>query len=264
MRDQGSSSTQNQGTMDNDQVMPEGNPQQESGDSSENRAVLVSSKDLLLGHFNPQQDTAFEVIPVAFTSLKAAYLQKEVIKAFGRMHAEAKKAGFQLNIISATRNFNDQKRIWENKWNGNTLVNQKNLKLTLPDPVNRAKEILKYSSMPGTSRHHWGTDMDLNNLSPAWWEQPEGQKLYEWLSKNGPVFGFHQPYSKKSGANENTGRKTGYEEEKWHWSYSPISVPLLKAYIETITYDDIKGFEGFETAKELRMIENYVKGVASR
>ena len=34
------------------------------------------------------------------------------------MAEAAKKEGVILTIISATRNFESQKRIWENKWNG--------------------------------------------------------------------------------------------------------------------------------------------------
>ncbi|NJK84501.1 MAG: M15 family metallopeptidase [Saprospiraceae bacterium] len=47
---------------------------------------------------------------------------------------------------------------------------------TTPNPQERALKILKYSSMPGTSRHHWGTDIDLNSFSNSYFEQGEGKK----------------------------------------------------------------------------------------
>jgi LAS superfamily LD-carboxypeptidase LdcB len=109
--------------------------------------------------------------------------------------------------------------------------------------------------MPGTSRHHWGTDIDLNSLENSYFEVGEGLKVYQWLLQHAHEFGFCQPYTSKA-----TGR-TGYEEEKWHWSYTPLSVPLLQQYMNTITLEDISGFQGSETAAQLDVINTYVAGV---
>ena len=58
--------------------------------------------------------------------------------------------------------------------------------------------ILEYSSAPGTSRHHWGTDMDINALQNDYFSNKgNGAFLYEWLQKNAAKFGFCQPYNKK-------------------------------------------------------------------
>ena len=184
------------------------------------------------------------------------YLRKETIAAFVKMYDAAKKEGVNLKIISATRNFSEQKSIWEAKWNGSRLVNGKNLSQTIKDPVERAKIILRYSSMPGTSRHHWGTDMDLNSLENSYFNSAEGKKIYEWLKKNAAAFGFCQPYSMK-----NETRLNGYEEEKWHWSYIPLSSVILKEYLQKIKPENITGFAGAETAGKLNIIEHYVKGV---
>ena len=161
------------------------------------------------------------------------------------------------SIISSTRTFTEQKQIWENKWNGKTLVDGKNLALTSADPIERAKIILRYSSMPGSSRHHWGSDIDLNSLDPKWFATTDGQKLYAWLSTHAKEFGFCQPYSAKG-----TLRPDGYEEEKWHWSYLPIALPMLAAYRDSIHYADIIGFAGSETAPKIKIIESYVLGIA--
>ncbi len=221
----------------------------------ENKKEKIYSVDYLLGKFNPKTDSSFAPIPIKYCSREGMYLRKEAIAAFIKMYDAAKKEGVNLKIISATRNFNEQKTIWEAKWNGSRLVNGKNLAQTIKDPVERAKTILRYSSMPGTSRHHWGTDMDLNSLENSYFNSAEGKKIYEWLNMHGKEFGFCQPYSAK---NEN--RPNGYEEEKWHWSYMPLSSAILREYSKIKT-ENIIGFSGSETVGKLNIIEYYVKGI---
>jgi len=216
-------------------------------------------KDYLLGKFDPATHSQFVQLKDDHTqgSARGAYLRIETYQAFIKMREAAKKDGVSLVIISATRNFDSQKRIWENKWEGRTLVEGKNL-TTIHDKKERARLILLYSSMPTTSRHHWGTDMDLNSLENSYFDSGEGLKIYQWLTTHAAEYGFCQPYtSKKSG-------RSGYEEEKWHWSYLPLSSELLKQYKQLITYSDIKGFAGSEVAKAMQVIDKYVEGVACK
>lgn len=210
----------------------------------------------LLGRFDPAKDSRFVVLDssVARGSALKGYLRKETFLAFQKMSQAAKRDGIRLTIISATRNFDAQKKIWENKWNGKTKVEGKDL-TTVLNLKERARLIMLYSSMPGTSRHHWGTDMDLNSLDNAYFENGEGKKIYDWLTAHASEYGFCQPYTGKSDG------RTGYEEEKWHWSYLPLSKIFLEQYQKEISYSDINGFAGSETAKSLGSIENYVSGV---
>ena len=171
------------------------------------------------------------------------------------MFRAANKEGVRLVIVSATRNFDYQKKIWEDKWNGKVKVEAKDLS-TIPDLNERARLILLYSAMPGTSRHHWGTDIDLNETESEYFETAEGKKVYDWLTAHATEFGFCQPYVSKVNG------RTGYEEEKWHWSYLPLSKNLLEEYKKQIQYEDITGFSGNETASSLQVIEKYVDGVA--
>jgi hypothetical protein len=112
--------------------------------------------------------------------------------------------------------------------------------------------------MPSTSRHHWGTDMDLNALENSFFESGDGLKIYQWLTTHAEQYGFCQPYTSKSGG------RSGYEEEKWHWSYLPLSGQFLQEYTRNVTYKDIKGFAGSEVAASLDVIRNYVGGVACK
>ena len=212
----------------------------------------------LLGKFDQTRDTNFARLrnEHAAGSGRGAYLQKEAYEAFIQMHDAAKKEGITLIIKSATRNFNYQKGIWERKWNGQTPVAGKNLAREVKDPFERALLILRYSSMPGTSRHHWGTDIDLNAFTNDYFEKGQGLKEYEWLLAHAPEYGFCQPYTAKG-----SDRPHGYEEEKWHWSYLPLSIAALESYQALITSDSIKGFEGAEVADSLRVIQRYVLGI---
>lgn len=173
------------------------------------------------------------------------------------MAKEAAREGISLKVVSGYRPFDHQKRIWEGKYNGNRPVDGKNLAQVMPDPGERALKILEYSSMPGTSRHHWGTDIDINDLENSYFSSGKGLKEYNWLLKNAPDYGFCQVYTAKNGI------RTGYEEEKWHWSYMPIAKYYLNAYIDNIQYADIMGFAGSQSAAKIEVIRNYVFGIDS-
>jgi len=109
---------------------------------------------------------------------------KEAYEAWKKMHAAAAKDGVNLIIISATRNFDYQKGIWERKWN--------DAKYKGKTDTETALNILKYSSMPGTSRHHWGTDVDFNSVTPSYFTSGNGKKVYTWLLKNAATYGFEK------------------------------------------------------------------------
>lgn len=205
------------------------------------------SKEYLLGKFNPAEHELFTKIADEYTNKPGIYLRKEVYDAFKDMYFAAKKCGVELNIISATRSFAYQRGIWERKWRSD--------RFSAFEGKSRVKEIMKFSAMPGISRHHWGTDIDLNNLNNSYFEKGEGAKVYEWLVNHAADYGFHQPYT-----NKKDGRK-GYEEEKWHWTYLPISSELLEGFNEKVKPSDIKGFSGSEFANELNVIQDFVNGV---
>lgn len=215
--------------------------------------------NILLGKIVQSKDGDFVRIDQKYTAKPSIYLRKEAYAAFEKMYADAKSEGITLEIISATRNFNYQKGIWERKWTGVTKVGGKNLAVSLPDPVERARAILRYSSMPGTSRHHWGTDIDLCSLNNSWFEKPHGQKVYSWLQAHAAEYGFCQTYTVMDET-----RPAGYQPEKWHWSYMPIADKYLKAYLRQVQYSDIKGFKGAEAAKGMNVIADYVGGIGPR
>ena len=212
--------------------------------------------DFIMGKFNPEVDSKFVEIPLKYASNKGMYMQKEAYAAFERMAAAAKKDKVDFKIVSAARNFFRQKSIWEAKWNGVRKVGGKDLSKSIPVPMTRALKILEYSSMPGTSRHHWGTDIDINNLENSYFEKGRGLKEYEWLTTHAAEYGFCQPYSPI-----NEERPKGYFEEKWHWSYMPLSKPLTDAAEANLKNEMINGFDGSETAVEIDVVKHFVLGI---
>ena len=210
-------------------------------------SIAPFSREELLGKFNPAKHNGFQLIESGYSTKTDIYLRKEAYDAFKRMREAALKDGVTLTILSATRNFDAQKAIWERKW--------KRPQYEGKTDVERIVDILKFSSMPGTSRHHWGTDIDLNSLEPAYFTTGKGLMIYQWLCVHAADYGYFQTYtSKKDG-------RSGYEEEAWHWSYMPLAGPMLKEYNRTITYSDLSGFSGSKAAEKARVLEDFVNGI---
>ncbi|MPM08681.1 hypothetical protein SDC9_54995 [bioreactor metagenome] len=183
------------------------------------------AKKFLLGKYNPAKEDGFSLISSKYTAKTGIYLRTEVYNAFIAMCDSALKDGISLSIVSATRTFDHQKMIWENKWNGRQYVGGKLLNVAYPDEVERALVILKYSSMPGTSRHHWGTDIDINSVDPAYFKTAIGIKVLQWLESHAHYFGFCRPYTPFGPT-----RSKGFQPEEWHWSYIPIAYRFQQTY----------------------------------
>lgn len=231
-------------------------PHSANSPDAQNNPVKYSVEELM-GKFDPARHPDFVPVEARYANRTGMYLRKETYEAFKKMYAAAAKDSIQLRIISATRNFEAQKGIWEAKWNGaRTIENGKNAATAYPNPVDRALKILEYSAMPGSSRHHWGTDIDLNDLNPAWFRNGQGKKIHDWLTQNGPAFGFCQPYSPKGKE-----RPHGYNEEQWHWSFMPIARQMGRLASEKLKNEMIQGFEGAHTAPEIDVVGRYVLGI---
>ncbi|PPK88660.1 LAS superfamily LD-carboxypeptidase LdcB [Neolewinella xylanilytica] len=214
----------------------------------------------LTGKFDPAVNEAFVRVADTYTDGDPYLLHEATYAAFQRMHAAALEDGVRLRIVSATRNFDRQKQIWEAKWNGQRLLEgTEKADEVYPDPADRARAILRYSSMPGTSRHHWGTDIDLNALNNGYFDEGEGKQVYDWLTAHAADYGFCQPYTAKGSE-----RPNGYEEERWHWSYLPLATQLTDYAAEALADADISGFAGAEAAPRIEVVKNYVLGVNPR
>jgi len=159
----------------------------------------------------------------------------EVVQAFMEMRAAAKLAGFELHPCSAFRDFKAQLRIWNMKYTGQRPLYSpegKPLEFSQLSPEELIRTILYWSALPGASRHHWGTEIDVIDQQAM----PEGYRvqllpeevepggifhpMHCWLDKNMSRFGFFRPYRVYQG---------GVCPEFWHLSYAPLSQSALKA-----------------------------------
>ncbi|MGE8720698.1 M15 family metallopeptidase [Leptospira terpstrae] len=169
---------------------------------------------------------------------KDHFLRPDVKKALQQMvndFEDSKPSTYKQHIflVSSFRNFGHQKGIWEAKFTGKKVMRVP-IKGKSPEEITNL--ILEFSSAPGTSRHHWGTDFDINALDNAYFEENgKGKILYDWLKQNAHKYGFCQPYSRLS-----TRNNKGYQEEKWHWSYAPISNQLTKEWVKGFSSGEIQ------------------------
>ena len=150
------------------------------------------------------------------------------------MRAEAQAAGIDLYVASAYRDFNRQLAIWSAKFNGRRpLLDPSGV------PLDHAKlneselieAILIWSALPGASRHHWGSDLDVMDAAarqPGERAQLVAQeygaggrfeRLHGWRDSNMGRFGFFRPYATWQG---------GVRPEPWHLGHAEISVPALE------------------------------------
>lgn len=205
-------------------------------------------KKYLIGKVDYTTDSLFARIPDDLTTKHNVYLHKDALASYKKMAKAAAEDGVYVKINSAARNFNYQKSIWLRKWKGYEQDGLKGIAI--------AQKILLYSSMPGTSRHHWGTEIDLNSFNNKHFASGKGLKTYNWLTENADQYGFCQTYTAMDSL-----RNTGYQEEKWHWSYVPVAEKYTEAYARQVTYADIAGYKGSEFAEPMRMIPDFVLGI---
>lgn len=225
--------------------------------ASTQKTAIEVPVSYIMGQFDPTTHEDFTIIPSQYADRDSMFMRKDAFKDFVRMYESASRDSINLVIRSAARNFNYQKGIWERKWNGTTILSDGvNAATDIQDPKERALKILEYSSMPGTSRHHWGTDIDLNSFNNAWFEKGEGLKLYNWMLEHAHEYGYCQPYTAKGKE-----RPDGYNEEKWHWSYTPVSRPLLQQAAKELKNEMIQGFLGHKQATAIDVVTKYVLGV---
>lgn len=151
------------------------------------------------------------------------------------LSAAAQQAGFIMHIASGFRDYARQRAIWNNKFSGNSTINDTHNQAIPFDSLNEEQRIfaiLRWSALPGSSRHHWGTDFDIfaanripqgDTLQLESWEYEEGHQaeFYRWLQDNLETFGFFFPYSKDLG---------GVAIEPWHISHRAASMACLEQF----------------------------------
>jgi len=200
-------------------------------------------------------------------------LHSEVVQAFLALRAAAADSGLDLAPTSGFRDFAQQLAIWNGKFRGERpLLDRLGQPLNAHDmrPEERVRAILLWSALPGASRHHWGTEIDVIDraalasgqraqLLPAQFATGGVfEKLRSWLTHHCARFGFFQPYDCDRG---------GVQPEPWHLSYAPLSHAALAQLRLEVLEDslDSAALEGHDTVLALlpELYRRYVLAVAS-
>jgi LAS superfamily LD-carboxypeptidase LdcB len=159
-------------------------------------------------------------------------MHHDVVGAFLQLRTAAQRAGCDLAVLSGFRSFDQQLSIWNRKATGKLAVldsHARRLDIKELSEEELVFSILRWSALPGASRHHWGTDLDIYDMAavpddyvieliPA--EVNAGgmfAPLHEWLDQRiaeDAAFGFFRPYDIDRG---------GVAPERWHLSYAPVA-----------------------------------------
>ena len=156
-------------------------------------------------------------------------LHAQAVTPFLNLRRAAQASGIDLVPWSGFRDFARQLNIWNGKFSGARPMHDASgasIDAATLAPLERINAILLWSALPGASRHHWGTDVDLvdRNATPPGYQvkltqeefAPDGPfaRLGQWLETHAARYGFFRPFQ---------GVRSGVQAEPWHFSFAPIA-----------------------------------------
>ncbi len=176
----------------------------------------------------------------------------DVVNAIAALKQKAALAGFDLMLVSGFRSFDQQLRIWNDKATGKRQVldeNEEPMDISFVDKSELLFSILRWTALPGASRHHWGSDFDIFDAA-AVDDNYTLQLTVKETKKNGPFERFYY-WLDQYFQNEASDFFRPYEDflggvaaEPWHLSYRPIAEVYdknlsLSLIVSTIKSSDI-------------------------
>lgn len=179
--------------------------------------------------------------------------------AFIKMREAALKDGLELHVASGFRDFARQNLIYTGKFDGVRQVldrNEEPLDISHMSEEEKVRAILYFSAIPGLSRHHYGTDIDVfaaNLLAPGE-ELDLTNRLYgtgnqrpltKWLEKYMADFGFFRPYVHDGLT----------ASELWHISYAPEA----DVYTKMLTLAEAVSFVEAHNLRGARALTDILK-----
>jgi len=217
----------------------------------------------MIGVLDPLQLTGRSRTHVVELAGEHCTLHPSAAGAFLALKSAASRAGLALSALSAFRDFERQLLLWNEKFRGlRPLLDRdaRPLDVSQMSDEDIVRAILHWSALPGASRHHWGTEIDVIDLRA----QPAGRgaqllpadfaltgpyaRLDAWLSEHAARFGFFRPYDQDRG---------GVQPEPWHLSYAPLAHAALPALTLELLAEALAGVRidgGAVIARELGAI----------
>jgi LAS superfamily LD-carboxypeptidase LdcB len=163
-------------------------------------------------------------------------VHREVVPELLALRAAAAADGIVIEVASGFRDFERQLAIWNEKARGERPLldaEERSLSLQALTPEQRMFAILRWSALPGASRHHWGTELDVFDraalgpgVAPSLRRDDAAAgatfgRLHAWLDAHLHRFGFFRPYDRDRG---------GVGPEPWHLSHVHLARPLQAAH----------------------------------
>lgn len=220
--------------------------------------------------------TDHHVTPID-TNAPQVKIHKEALSDFLSLQAHAKSAGFHLQVASGFRSFERQLIIWNEKATGKRPLCDDHGKAIDASSLSEQElvhAIMRFSALPGASRHHWGTDIDVFDAANVSEDYRVELSIAE-VSAGGPFFEFHNWLDEQIDKNANFGFYRPYDQdrggvspERWHLSYAPLSADFFQQYSfslfeKTLTQTDLQLTEVLlNNAREL--FDRYISNVTVR
>lgn len=188
-------------------------------------------------------------------------VHRDLLEPLEQLRQRAAAAGFELALASGWRSFEKQLAIWNAKARGDRpLLDDHGRELDAGALTDDQKlwSILRWSALPGGSRHHWGSDIDVYDAGPC----HGGYKLrltyaetcsggafaafHEWLGRDLHAHPqFFPPYTRWDG---------GVAPEPWHLSYRP----LAELFVRKMAPQPLKALiEQTEIALKPEILQNF-------
>ncbi len=220
----------------------------------------------------PEQLTGRVSTHVCENAALSCSLDQRTAEAALALKRTAATYDIDLRIASGFRDFERQRLIWNGKFRGErALLDRRGQPLDVRqmDEESTVRAILQWSALPGASRHHWGSELDvydgaalapgaLPRLTPSEYvANGVFARLTAFLAEHAPRHGFFLPYDSERG---------GVQPEPWHLSYAPIAGAALPALTLTVLRDALRDVELAGSAVVARLLpeihERYVNRVA--
>ncbi len=171
--------------------------------------VLVNKTYQLDDHYVPSD---LETISISY-AYENKQLRREAKDAFENLSQEALSLGFRIVATSAYRDYDYQKKLFE-------------------EYVSDKGEVyaLECSAKPGHSEHQTGLAVDVSGSNDDY-DEFESSPEFPWMKENAHRYGFILRYPKGKE------RITGFKYEPWHYRYVGTEVAKI-IYDEGLTLEE--------------------------
>lgn len=172
---------------------------------------------------------------------KGYFVDAAIVGDLNKLIEAAREAGFELRLESAYRPFEKQLSIWNRKARGElALLDAEGNPMERPaDEEELMYAILTWSALPGASRHHLGTDIDVVDGKAC----PPGYEVQLTPAECTGMFAkFHAFLDERFGSETSFGFNRVFvpgrgkiRPEGWHIAHLPTSRQRLESFsLETL------------------------------